>query len=126
MKKRKRLTIAEKKINTEIRSELRAEGIIPPIKDRLNRKKFAEEIIEDYKENLKIYEDSTYLHQAIECMLPDIKYKGKVNPEQVGVLKVLKIAMEIKKFMKDKLENGENKYNPYDLYKNVVDPIIKL
>lgn len=38
----KRLSVAEKKHRKEIRDNLRDEGILPPVKRRLNRKKFLE------------------------------------------------------------------------------------
>jgi hypothetical protein len=128
MVKRKRLTISEKKMNAKVRTELRAEGIIPPIKPKLNRKKFAEDVIKDYRENLNKYDDIRYLYEAIGWMIPstNTEYKQKISLEQIGVLKVLKAAMEIKKFIKQKSEKGEEKYSVEELYKNVINPIIKL
>ena len=126
MQKQKRLTIAEKKMNATIRNELREKGMIPPVKTKLNRKKFTAEVEKDRDKYLNSYGDTLYINQAINWMISSVKFKRQITLEQIGVLKVIKIAVEIKKFMKSKEENGEEKYNIEELYKNVIDPIIKL
>ncbi|KYG90364.1 hypothetical protein A0U40_18405 [[Bacillus] sp. KCTC 13219] len=64
-KKYKRMTAAEKKWNKEFREELREKGIIPPVKPRLNRKKFLQETFREYDEAIKTYSDMNYLAKAI-------------------------------------------------------------
>lgn len=42
MAKKKRLTNKEKKLNAEAKKRLQEQGILPPDKPKLNRKKFIE------------------------------------------------------------------------------------
>lgn len=119
--KKKKLTQREKALRAQVRKELRAKGIIPPVKTRLNRKKFMEEVLGEW--NGKDEPLYGYLIAAISWMLP-ADWEA-VTPEQVGVLKVLKIALEQHKFEKA-LPEGVSKYNAADFYKEVVDPIINL
>lgn len=48
-----------------------------------------------------------------------------MTSEQVGALKVLKLALEIKKF-EDTLPEGIYKYSANDLFEKAIKPIIKL
>lgn len=123
-KKYKKLTNKEKQENKEIRTELREKGIIPPVKPKLNRRKFAKEVIEEWQDHGDIF----YLLKAVGCMLPSIEIKTKVtiSPEQIGVLKALKIAMEYKKFVEELKAKGENTYRIGELYNKVIAPIITL
>lgn len=122
VKKYKRLTLAEKKLRKEFREELRADGILPPTKPRLNRKKFAEEVKTEFKESLCKYDDVIYLREAISWFMPSCNI-DKVTPEEIGVLKMLKIAIELKKFYEEKTKQGETKYKPYEVYEKIVLPI---
>lgn len=128
-KKYKRMTNAEKELNKKIREDLRERGILPPAKPRLNRSKFAREVMQGYDNFFNKYEDLEYLLKAIPWMLPPIsnpEVKSQITPEQIGVLKTLKLAMEIKKFEDAKKGNKETKYTYGELYENVVRPIINL
>jgi hypothetical protein len=58
-------------------------------------------------------------------MLP-VEDCDKVTPEEVGVLKLLKVALEIKKYHQSKRAAGETKYKPMELYREVVKPIKEL
>lgn len=120
-KKHKRLTVKEKQFRKELRNELRADGILPPVKPRLNRKKFAQEVKAEFKECLCKYDDVIYLREAIGWVTPSDK--ERITPEQIGVLKMLKIAIELKKFYEEKIKQGETKYKPYDVYESIVLPI---
>jgi len=124
----KKLTNAQKKLNKEIREEMRKEGILHPIKPRLNRTKFAKEVVAEFRENLGSFGDLEYIHAAIRWMTPSMgkSSKIKVTAEEVGVLKVLKIAVEIKKFEAEIKANGDSKYKYMDLYEKVVAPIRNL
>lgn len=118
----KKMTNAEKKARKELRDKLREEGIIPPIKPRLNRKNFRAEVLEEFKE-FRALEDLLYVNEAISWMVAG---SGKVTAEQVGVLKTLKLAMDIKRFKERKLSDGETSYAVDDFYQEVVTPIINL
>lgn len=130
-KRYKKLTNAEKKLNKETMAKLRNTGVLPPVKPRLNRNKFAKEVIQEYEDAIGNYGDARYLFRAINFMLPmsAISQKGlriKISPEEIGVLKMLKIAMEIKKFEVDLRAKGEEEYNIMDLFEVAVKPFINL
>lgn len=124
-KKYKKMTNKEKQFNKEIREDMRERGILPPVKPKLNRNKFAKEVIEEYK-SLKTYGDIIYLSEAIGWMLPSTNFKSKVTPEQIGVLKVLKLAVESKKFQEELKAKGETQYSVGEFYEKVIAPILKL
>ena len=51
--KKKRLTQREKAERAKMKKELQAEGVLPPDKPRLNRKKFARETWAEWEEFIK-------------------------------------------------------------------------
>ncbi|ADY55128.1 hypothetical protein Sgly_0771 [Syntrophobotulus glycolicus DSM 8271] len=123
MTKKKRLTQREKRLMAEAKKELQKRGVLPPDKARLNRKKFAAEVLAEFDEFGGI-EDTLYLHKAIYCMVgPDMR---EVSSEQVGVLKLLKIAIETKKFMKGLSSEGRSQYTIGEYIDKVVHPIMRL
>ena len=120
-KKNKKLTQREKALRAQVRKELRDEGVIPPVKARLNRKKFMEETLAEWRaKDAPLY---GYLISAISWMLP--ADWEKVTSEQVGVLKVVKLALELHKYEKA-LHEGVTQYDARDCYKEVVAPIQNL
>ena len=127
-KKYKKLTNKEKQFNKERRTEWRDKGILPPIKPKLNRRKFAKEVVAEFRESCGSFDDLAYIHSAIRWMTPSVgkSSKIKVTAEEVGVLKMLKIAIEIKKFEQGIKADGGREYSYMDLYEKVVAPILKL
>lgn len=125
-KKYKKLTNREKQFNKELRAEWRERGIIPPVKPKLNRKKFAKEVIAEYEDSFGAYTDIPFLYKAIRWMTAGTESKRTVSPEQVGVLKMLKLAMEIKKFEEGIKAKGETKYSVQELYEKAVAPVLNL
>lgn len=122
MQKRKKLSKREIAERAQVKKQLQAEGILPPDKTPLNRKRFAQEVRAAWEEaDGPLY---AYVMRAIGWMLP-FENARKVTPEQIGVLKLLKIALATKRF-EDELPEGTHQYNSYDFYKEVVEPIIKL
>jgi hypothetical protein len=122
-KKAKKMTVREKAFRAEIKKELQQEGRLPPDKPRLNRKKFAKEVVAEY-EQMKGIDDFFYLKKAIGCMVsPDMR---DVTSEQVGVLKALKIAVLTKKFEEAIKTEGRMQYTIGEYIEKVVLPIIKL
>jgi hypothetical protein len=121
--KKKRLTQREKRLRAEAKKELQAEGKIPPDKPRLNRKKFAEEVLAEFHEMGGI-EDVLYIYKAIACMVgPKMP---KITAEQVGVLKMLKIAVETKKFHETLRAEHRAQYTVEEYVDKVVLPIFEL
>ena len=124
-KKYKPLTKREKEFNKDVKKRMVESGIIPPPKPRLNRLQFAKETKKEFQDNINSYADMTYVFEAIGCMLPS-DYKGKVSPEEVGVLKVMKLAVDIKKWREDLKEKGQKEFKVGDFYDQVLAPILKL
>lgn len=122
--KKKPLTLKEKRYRADIKKELQAEGRLPPDKPRLNRKKFAKEVFAEYQATMTDYDAIHCLHKAIGCMVgPDMQ---NVTEEEVGVLKMLKIAVETKKFMQALSAKDQDTYTIGEYLDEVVRPILKL
>lgn len=120
---KKKMTQREKAERARIKKELQKEGLLPPDKPRLNRKKFAAEVWEDWL-SFGTFKDWMYLSRAISYMVgPDMK---EVTPEQVGVLKVMKMAMEMKRFEERLQEEGRMQYSLEEIYEAAVKPVIEL
>lgn len=52
--------------------------------------------------------------------------EGEVTPEQVGVLKLLKLAVETEKFMKALEAEGRDKYTIGEYHEKVYAPVMNL
>lgn len=122
-KKPKRMTKREKAMRAAIKKELQAEGCLPPNKPRLNRKKFAAETIKEFNETMTSYTDLIYLRDAVSWMVSE--KMSQVSEEEVGVLKMLKLSIEIKRFQEDARESGRSSYNLEELYK-ILEPFLRL
>lgn len=121
--KKKRLTQREKAERARIKKKLQEDGVLPPDKPRLNRKKFAREVLAQFGA-MDAYSADLYLRQAIGCMVsPDM---NRVTEEEVGVLKLLKIAVESERFAKALKAEGRGQYTMGEYIEKVVLPILKL
>ena len=118
-----KLTAREKKMRAKLKKELQEKGVIPPDKPRLNRKKFAQEVVKEFDElnDAMMY---WYIREGISWMIAGHEDRP-ITPEQIGVLKVMKLATELKKYEKA-LPEGTTQYNLMDLYKEAVAPIMDL
>lgn len=123
-KRYKKMTAAEKKWNKEFREEMRAKSILPPIKQRLNRKKFLGETFDEF-ENFRRYSDLSCLYEAIAWMVSRDQQSG-ITTEQIGVLKTMKIAVALKNYYEQKQLEGETSVSIGELYDNVIQPIRSL
>ena len=121
--KKKRLTQREKTENARIKKEMQKEGILPPDKARLNRKKFAQEVMAEFGA-MDVFAADLYLRRAIGCMVSEDM--TRVSEEQVGVLKLLKIAVETQKFMRALEAEGRKQYTIGEYVDKVVHPVRKL
>ena len=121
--KKKRLTQREKAERLRIKKKLQEDGVLPPDKPRLNRKKFAREVLAEFGA-MDAYSADLYLRQAIGCMVsPDM---NRVTEEEVGVLKLLKIAVESERFSKALEAEGRSQYTIGEYAEKVILPILKL
>lgn len=124
--KYKKLTNKEKEENKQIKARLREAGALPPAKQRLNRDKFAKEVLAEW-EGFKFFEGFSHLQSAIAYMTPYVEARfSPVTPEQVGVLKMLKIAIDLKAYEEKLIAQGKTTYNYMEMFREVVEPIIKL
>lgn len=121
--KRKRLTQREKAERARIKKKLQADGILPPDKPRLNRRKFAAEVVSEFQ-SMDVLTADFYLRRSLWVMVSEDMQE--VTPEQVGVLKLMKIAVETQRFMKKLEAEGRTKYSIKEFYNEVVWPVEKL
>ena len=124
--KKKRLTQREKAERAAIKKKLREDGLLPPIKPRLNRKKFARETWAEF--------DAFYKAEPIRAELSLLKAIGfmvgpemkEVSSEEVGVLKLLKLAVEYNAFLEKLETEGRTTYTYGELIDEVILPITNL
>jgi len=124
--KKKRLTQREKAERARAKKWAQENGLRPPDKPRLNRKKFARETWEEYEAFYKAepIRAEIALIKAIGFMVgPDMK---TVSPEEVGVLKLLKLAVEYDAFLKKIDAEGRTKYTYGELIDTVILPVCNL
>ena len=124
--RKKRLTQREKAERAAIKKQLQKDGLLPPDKPRLNRKKFARETWAEYEALYKTnaIQAEVMLIKAIGYMVgPDME---KVTSEEIGVLNLLKIEFELDRFFKGLEAEGRSTYNLKELVDKVVLPIYKL
>lgn len=121
--KKKRLTNKEKAFNAQIKKELQEEGIIPKNKPKLNRKKFAQETWKEFNDVCRGFEGLIDLRESIPFMATEKPHK--VTTEEVGVYKLMKIAVETRKFKNRMKEEGRSSYEVGELV-DIMIPILKL
>ena len=124
--KKKHLTQREKAERAAIKKRFQADGVIPPDKPRLNRKKFARETWAEWEEFLKSdpIQAEVFLLRAVEFMTgPEFP---TVTPEQVGVYKALKLAVEYNRFLRKLEAEGRSEYTIGELADEVFLPVWKL
>lgn len=121
--KKKRLTNKEKTFRAQLKKDLQGKGILPPDKPRLNRKKFAKETIEEFEKVCGDFDGLMELWEALGWFVS--KNPNKVTSEQVGIYKLMKVAIETKKFRNRMREAGKDEYNLQELC-DVISPIVRL
>ena len=123
---KKRLTSLEKRSNARIKKELQAEGVLPPDKPKLNRKKFIEEAMNEWNSRDKdVFVWELYLAEAFSLMLGHVEKNSlRASLEAVGAAKVLKIALRLREFSKKLQGEGRDKYTAgekYEFVKDIID-----
>lgn len=107
MPAKKRLTNKEKALKSKVKKELQEQGLLPPDKPRLNRRKFAKEAAEFDKEiNLMNPMDVFWFHNALTLVTAGTDVLP-ITSEQVGVFKLMKITAEIKKLHEETKKSGK-------------------
>ena len=122
---KKRLTSREKRSNARIKKELQAEGVLPPDKPKLNRKKFIEEAMNEWNSRDKdVFVWELYLAEAFSLMLGHVEKRSlRTSLEAVGAAKVLKLALRLRKFTKELHGEGRKEYTAAEKYEFVKDII---
>lgn len=122
-KGKKRLTQREKAERAAIKKQLQADGVLPPDKPRLNRKKFAREVWDEFSE-MDVYTADFYLRKAIMATVgPELH---EVTSEQVGILKLMKLAVETDWFMQQLKKEGREQYSIGEYVEKVYNPVMNL
>lgn len=122
-KGKKRLTQREKAERAAIKKQLQADGVLPPDKPRFNRKKFAREVWEEFSE-MDVYTADFYLRKAIMATVgPELH---EVTSEQVGILKLMKLAVETDRFMQQLKTEGREQYSIGEYVEKVYNPVMNL
>ena len=123
---KKRLTSRKKRSNARIKKELQAEGVLPPDKPKLNRKKFIEEAMNEWNSRDKdVFVWELYLAEAFSLMLGHVEKRSlRTSLEAVGAAKVLKLALRLREFSKKLQGEGRDKYTAgekYEFVKDIID-----
>lgn len=119
---KKRLTNAEKKTNARIKKEMQKKGILPPDKPRLNRKKFVEEAIKEWKaRNSVCWVWEVYITQAAFIMSGVIDKNLRVTQEAVRAAKVLKIVIRLEEFSNKLKAENRSTYTVGEQYEFIKD-----
>lgn len=124
--KRKRMTQREKDLRARTKKELQEQGVLPPDKPRLNRKKFARETWSEFQALLgrdPIRAEYALLHAIGFLTGPE---RPEVTAEQVGICKLLKVAVEYDRFLARLEAEGRKDYSIGELADEVVMPVWKL
>ena len=124
--KKKRLTQREKAARAAAKKRLQARGVLPPDKPRLNRKKFAQETWAEWTALLaeNRLRAAMALCRAVSfTTAPELL---EVTPEQVGILKAMKIAVEYEKFLQKLEAEDRSDYSIGELADEVILPVWKL
>lgn len=122
-KGKKCLTQREKAERAAIKKQLQADGVLPPDKPRLNRKKFAREAWDEFSE-MDVYTADFYLRKAIMATVgPELH---EVTSEQVGILKLMKLAVETDRFMQQLKTEGREQYSIGEYVEKVYNPVMNL
>ena len=96
---------------------------LPPDKPRLNRKKFAREVWDEFSE-MDVYTADFYLRKAIMATVgPELH---EVTSEQVGILKLMKLAVETDRFMRQLKTEGREQYSIGEYVEKVYNPVMNL
>lgn len=126
MAAKKRLTQREKAERAAAKKRLQARGVLPPDKPRLNRKKFAQETWAEWTALLaeNRLRAAMALCRAVSfTTAPELL---EVTPEQVGILKAMKIAVEYEKFLQKLEAEDRSDYSIGELADEVILPVWKL
>lgn len=109
--KRRRMTSREKALRASVKKEMQEKGIIPPDKPKLNRKKYIEDVRQEWNDRDRNFHTwEIYLYKAISIMLGKRDRNFRITQEAVGVAKCLKLALRLKEFSDRLKAEGRDEY----------------
>lgn len=118
------MTNKEKAERAAIKKKLQADGILPPDKPRLNRRKFIDDALGEFNAfREKSLVSDLYLHKAVGIML-GMKKRSSPTPEAIGVAKALRLAVRLREFDEMVRERGDESYKiseQYDYIKDILE-----
>lgn len=120
------MTKKERVERARMKKQLQAEGILPPDKKKLNRKKFVEEARCEWNNRDKeCYAWEIYLMEAISIMIGDVEQRTlRVSSQAVGAAKCLKLAVRLKEFHEMIRGRGDTTYKikeQYDYIRDIIE-----
>ena len=118
------VTERERKKRAAVKKELQKEGVLPPNRPRVNRRKYAQEAIREYEETIGNVDEGPWLRMVIGMMVS--KDMKRVSDEEMGVLRMLRLAAGTKKFHERLRAEGREKYSMREFYNEVYAPIMGL
>ena len=124
--KKKRLTQRERAERAAAKKRLQARGVLPPDKPRLNRKKFAQETWAEWTALLAENRLGAAMALCRAVSFNTAPELLEVTPEQVGILKAMKIAVEYEKFLQKLEAEDRSDYSIGELADEVILPVWKL
>lgn len=124
--KKKRLTQRERAERAAAKKRLQARGVLPPDEPRLNRKKFAQETWAEWTALLAENRLGAAMALCRAVSLTTAPELLEVTPEQVGILKAMKIAVEYEKFLQKLEAEDRSDYSIGELADEVILPVWKL
>lgn len=116
------MTKKEQKERAAIKKKLQQDGILPPDKKPLNRKKFIELAREEWasrERGVLIWD--IYLMKAFAEVLALTDRRCRASPEAVGAAKVLRLAVRMQQFEKIVRDRGDGRYSVAELYEYTKD-----
>ena len=120
-KKYKKMTQKEKAMNKKIRDELRADGVLPPVKPKLNRKKYVEEARKEWAAQGGNYKRNYYFPAALSLILGLKDIHHHVSPEAVGAAKIIKLTIRLMEFDNKLEKEGRTTYTVGEQYEYIKD-----
>ena len=111
----------ERKERQRIRKKLREQGVLPPVKPRVNRKKYAEEIMQILHgdDRLSLYEIASVLRFFLPSSKDGKLLDVKITDEQMTALRIIHLANEDKLFKQRLSDQGRSCYNMIEWYNEV-------
>lgn len=120
MAKKKRMTSREKQELAAAKKRLQEKGLLPPNKPRLNRRKFINEVVDEWGNREPCLEWDLYLMRAAFYMMGHGDERG-ISLEAVGAAKVLKLAIRLYEIQMELKEEGKDKYMADELREYIKD-----